>query len=41
MQIFPNICRLYAGGGLMPDSEEESEWTETTAKMQSMLQLIQ
>jgi isochorismate synthase len=41
MQIFPNICRLYAGGGLMPDSEEESEWAETTAKMQSMLQLIQ
>ena len=40
MQVFPNMCRLYAGGGLMPDSEEESEWAETTAKMQSMLNLI-
>ena len=36
MQIFPNLCRLYAGGGLMPDSDENSEWQETAAKMQTM-----
>ena len=26
------LYNLYAGGGLMPDSEEEAEWDETTAK---------
>ncbi len=36
MQIFPGICRLYAGGGLMPDSDETGEWLETAAKMQTM-----
>lgn len=40
MQIFPGFCRLYAGGGLMPDSDEESEWQETHAKMQTMRALI-
>lgn len=40
MQIFSNFCRLYAGGGLMPDSDEESEWQETAAKMQTMRSLI-
>lgn len=40
MQIFPDHCRLYAGGGLMPDSEEESEWQETADKMQTMRNIL-
>ena len=40
MQIFPGFCRLYAGGGLMPDSEEEQEWQETENKMACMKQAI-
>lgn len=40
MQIFPSLCRLYAGGGLMPDSTEQAEWAETTLKMQAMRSLI-
>lgn len=41
MQIFPAFCRLYAGGGLMPDSDEEQEWQETENKMACMRQAIQ
>ena len=41
MRIFDNRYRLYAGGGILPQSEEEMEWEETAAKMQSMLSLIQ
>lgn len=40
MQVFPDFCRLYAGGGLMPDSDEESEWQETAAKMLTMRSLL-
>lgn len=40
MQVFPALCRLYAGGGLMPDSDEQAEWAETTLKMQTMRSLI-
>lgn len=40
MQIFPGLCRLYAGGGLMPDSDEEQEWQETENKMACMRQAI-
>lgn len=40
MQIFPGVCRLYAGGGLMPDSQEEAEWQETEAKMRVMSALL-
>lgn len=40
MQVFPSLCRLYAGGGLMPDSVEANEWAETVLKMQNMLRLI-
>ncbi len=29
---------LYAGGGLLKDSDEQSEWEETEAKMNTMLQ---
>ena len=32
---------LYAGGGLMPDSELKSEWEETEVKLQTLLSLIQ
>ncbi|MBQ8516614.1 MAG: chorismate-binding protein [Akkermansia sp.] len=35
MRIFPDFCRLYAGGGIMPDSDEEAEWLETEQKMQN------
>ena len=41
MQIFPDFCRLYAGGGLMPDSDEEQEWQETENKMACMKQAIE
>jgi len=40
MRIFADRYRLYAGGGILPQSEESSEWDETAAKMQSMLSLI-
>ncbi len=40
MQIGSHCCRLYAGGGLMPDSDAAAEWRETQAKMQSMRQLL-
>lgn len=40
MQIFDDVCRLYAGGGLMPDSVEEQEWQETENKMACMRQAI-
>lgn len=41
MQILPGCCRLYAGGGLMPDSDEEQEWQETENKMACMRQAIE
>ena len=41
MRIFSDRYRLYAGGGILPESEESQEWDETSAKMQSMLSLIQ
>lgn len=40
MQLFPDRCRLYAGGGIMPDSEEEAEWLETEAKCAAMRRVI-
>lgn len=33
--------RLYAGGGLLIESDEESEWKETMAKMETMKQCLQ
>lgn len=32
---------LYAGGGLMPDSELKSEWEETEGKLQTLLSLLE
>ena len=40
MEILPDSCRLYAGGGLLDDSREEQEWEETAAKMQTMKSLL-
>lgn len=40
MQIFIDRCRLYAGGGIMPDSDEASEWLETEAKGEAMRRVI-
>ncbi len=40
MRLFADTCRLYGGGGLVPDSDEESEWRETEAKMQPMRHLL-
>lgn len=40
MQLFPDRCRLYAGGGIMPDSDEEAEWLETEAKCAAMRRVI-
>ena len=36
MQIDGRCCRLYAGGGLLSESEVETEWLETEAKMETM-----
>ena len=40
MRIFGDRYRLYAGGGILPQSEEDMEWKETAAKMQAMQSLI-
>lgn len=40
MRILADRYRLYAGGGILPQSEESLEWDETAAKMQAMLSLI-
>ena len=40
MQVQQNCCRLYAGGGLLKDSQLDSEWSETEAKMQTMRNLL-
>ena len=36
MEICGNEYRLHAGGGLIADSEEKSEWNETETKMQTI-----
>jgi isochorismate synthase len=40
MQIRQDWCRLYAGGGLLKDSQLEQEWQETEAKMQTIRNLL-
>lgn len=40
MQICQDRCRLYAGGGLLKDSQFEMEWLETEAKMQTVRNLL-
>jgi len=40
MQLFDDGYRLYAGGGLLSDSEEELEWQETETKLDTMRNLF-
>lgn len=41
MRLLPDgICELYAGGGLLKESELEKEWRETEVKMQTMMELV-
>lgn len=40
MKILDSYCELYAGGGLLKESEERQEWEETEAKMLTMLNLF-
>ncbi len=40
MEIKENILTLYAGSGIMPDSDAASEWEETEEKMRTMKALI-
>lgn len=40
MRICDDRYRLYAGGGILSQSDEEMEWNETAAKMQAMLSII-
>ncbi|MBR1548829.1 MAG: isochorismate synthase [Prevotella sp.] len=40
MNIAGRQCRLYAGGGLLPESDMQQEWQETEAKMQTMRALL-
>jgi len=40
MQILGDRYRLYAGGGLLTDSDEEQEWLETEAKLDTMRALL-
>ena len=39
-QLGTNSVMLYAGGGLMPDSERNAEWEETETKLQTLLSLM-
>lgn len=41
MRILDDRYRLYAGGGILPQSDEELEWRETEAKMHAMLSLME
>lgn len=40
MQITDSAYHLYAGGGLLRESNEQQEWQETEAKMETMRRLI-
>lgn len=40
MQIFEDKFRLYAGGGIMPQSTAQSEWQETEYKLQTILSIL-
>ncbi len=41
MQLFTNGYRLYAGGGILVDSQEEQEWQETEIKLDTMRRVIE
>jgi len=40
MNIWDDAYQLYAGGGLLIDSEEEQEWQETETKLDTMRHII-
>lgn len=40
MKITDQKLRLFAGGGILPDSDKRSEWLETEAKMNTILQIV-
>jgi isochorismate synthase len=40
MEILGDKLRLYAGGGILHDSNMKAEWQETQTKMQTMLRLL-
>jgi isochorismate synthase len=40
MEIFADGYRLYAGGGILKDSQEEQEWQETEIKLDTMRRVI-
>lgn len=40
MRICGSHCKLYAGGGLLADSEEQLEWNETEEKLKTMRQVL-
>jgi len=40
MEIGASACRLYAGGGILPDSVMEQEWQETEMKLETMRQCL-
>ena len=40
MNIEDNRYHLYAGGGLLKDSQEEQEWQETEAKLETMRNIL-
>lgn len=40
MNIEGNRYHLYAGGGLLKDSQEEQEWAETEAKLETMRRIL-
>lgn len=40
MQVSGDSLRLYAGGGIMPESESQMEWQETEYKLQTILSIL-
>ncbi|MBR5653347.1 MAG: chorismate-binding protein [Prevotella sp.] len=40
MQILPDSFRLYAGGGILPESILQQEWNETETKLDTMRRLL-
>ncbi|HAD98232.1 MAG TPA: hypothetical protein DCG19_12555 [Cryomorphaceae bacterium] len=41
MQVYKDEVVLYAGGGILADSDPTDEWEETEAKLQTLLRVIQ
>ena len=40
MQLFANVALLYAGAGVLADSDPEREWKETEMKMNTLGRII-